>query len=471
MIVDFAGCPFVLPQAHDILLDGNGRDGHDLTSCNHLTGKPVMMSWRAPPTAPYTRTTRLECLSFQAIRAAQIPKRLAHEAIVDFVGHLFSLPRFNDMPRTNALPYGHITGTQAAAAARLWLPARLTASARTNSYEIPLAPPGGLSVICDVHQSAATGKPVIMPPVVFIHHALPSRRRYKCRRTLLRTELRESVNAKLVVEESAKEGAAMRWTPEHYAEDIVITLGLKFHNWPKTIPFANLSKIGGGVPVLEELLRRWYSQDPNIAIRLVPSTPEDRANAAADPLSVHPNRKLFKPPTPIFDSEPLTVYPLALHPGDLGPMGIHPTSTQPSAVTETLHGEPEKKTRQQRSDVKRHRGPRVKLLTAEGLPFVRPYPFPPKRGITSFRFVLPESSQVKLVGDLEDREGPGYVLVNDPIDEFLPDIAPRLRADGRSRSVLADDPIDEFLPEEIIGGGMEVDEIEDADGDWPGLRL
>ncbi|KAJ2993607.1 hypothetical protein NUW54_g7692 [Trametes sanguinea] len=119
----------------------------------------------------------------------------------------------------------------------------------------------------------------------------------------------------------------------------------------------------------------------------------------------------------------------------------------------------------QRSDVKKHRGRRVKPLTADGLPFVRPYPFPPKRGITSFRFVLPESSQVKLVGEIG--EGLGYFLVDDPIDEFLQDVAPA-GVDGCGRSVLEDDPIEEFLPE-AVGGGMEVDEIEDADGDWPRL--
>ncbi|KAJ2972120.1 hypothetical protein NUW54_g12342 [Trametes sanguinea] len=154
------------------------------------------------------------------------------------------------------------------------------------------------------------------------------------------------------------------------------------------------------------------------------------------------------------------------------PVGGRPTKPSSrgdlfSSVPPVMDGavkKPEKK-RQQRSDVKRHHARRLKSLTADSLPVVRPYPLPPKRGITSFRFVLPESSQVQLVG--EDSEGPGYFLVNDPVDEFSPDSAPG--AYGRSRSVLEDDPISEFLPEEALGGGMEVDEIEDADGDWPGL--
>ncbi|KAL7282968.1 hypothetical protein ACG7TL_002386 [Trametes sanguinea] len=247
-----------------------------------------------------------------------------------------------------------------------------------------------------------------MAPFVFIHHAFQPNPRSLCNRTLLRTELRESVNKKLE-EESGVEGVQMRWTFDGYAKDIIIALGLKVDNWPKHIPFANLSNVGGGVRTLGELLRRWYAQDPDIAIRLVPSTPEDRANAAADPLSVHPNRERFEPPTPVFSAEPLILYPRALHPGDLGTMGVHPTSTEPHAV-ERIHRK--KKRRRQRSDVKKHRGRRVKMLTADGLPVVRPYPFPPKRGITSSRFILPESS----------KGGDGYHLADDPVDEFLPEI-------------------------------------------------
>ncbi|OSC96275.1 hypothetical protein PYCCODRAFT_1462478 [Trametes coccinea BRFM310] len=299
-----------------------------------------------------------------------------------------------------------------------------------------------------------------MAPSVFIHHSVPPPDpHHLCNRTLLRTELRENVNAKLE-EESGVEGARMRWTADGYAEEIVIALGLKLDNWPPDVPFANLSRIGGGVRRLEDLLRRWYAQDPAIAIRLVPSTPEDRANAAADPLSVHPNRQRVKPLKPVSISTAQIVYPRALHPGDLGSMGVHPTSTQPRAV-ESVHDKTE---RQQRSDVKRRRGRRVKLLTADGLPVVRPYPLPPKRGITSFRFILPESSLLARGGD---GGGDRYFLVDDPIDEFLPDDVVSM-ADSRSSPSLEDDPIDEYPPDDAIGGASEVDEIECADGSWPG---
>ena len=51
----------------------------------------------------------------------------------------------------------------------------------------------------------------------------------------------------------------MKWTPRGYARQIVFRGELVLRGWPVSdgIPFANLSKVKGGAPVMEYLLRLW----------------------------------------------------------------------------------------------------------------------------------------------------------------------------------------------------------------------
>ena len=51
----------------------------------------------------------------------------------------------------------------------------------------------------------------------------------------------------------------MKWTPRGYARQVVFRGELVLRGWPASdgIPFANLSKVKGGVSVMEYLLRLW----------------------------------------------------------------------------------------------------------------------------------------------------------------------------------------------------------------------
>lgn len=84
----------------------------------------------------------------------------------------------------------------------------------------------------------------------------------------------------------------MRYVARIYAIKIVIELGCKIVGWPARVPFRNLSKIGGGMASLRELHRLWHLTEPaegEERLRFEPSTAEDKANVARDPVSVHPN--------------------------------------------------------------------------------------------------------------------------------------------------------------------------------------
>ncbi|KAI9060686.1 hypothetical protein FKP32DRAFT_1687419 [Trametes sanguinea] len=220
----------------------------------------------------------------------------------------------------------------------------------------------------------------------------------------------------------------MRWTFKDYLREIVLRLQRKIR-WPKHIPFDNLSQLKGGIRTLLELRRLLYSKDPEVAIRFEPVTPEDCAKVISNPLSLHPNLALAEIVKPIF--EPLVVVPTVLHPGDFSHLGDHPTSTQPCAIKKGFS----KKQRKQRSDVKRRHRSTKKSAKASGSTQLQARHRPPKHGITSFTFVLPETSQASTL-----RSG-----------------------DGSTAYHLTDDPIDEFVPSHAD----DADEIESASGDWP----
>lgn len=202
---------------------------------------------------------------------------------------------------------------------------------------------------------------------------------------------------------SSVTGASMSYTHTGYAKGVLIRYGLKLVNWPADIPFVNLSDIRGGVDVLERLHALWLDG----TLHFERATPEDLANAAADPTSVHPNRALFeleqqrRAQAAAALSQSTVVAPAALHPGTLMPLGVLPTSTRPGVATLGV------RPRSQRRDVKKAR--RRPVTNPANLPLRRPKP-----GVKSARYVL----------EWEEEERPKkrvrFALVDEPIEEIIP---------------------------------------------------
>ncbi|KAI0363045.1 hypothetical protein BV20DRAFT_959099, partial [Pilatotrama ljubarskyi] len=181
---------------------------------------------------------------------------------------------------------------------------------------------------------------------------------------------------------------------------VVIRYRYKLVGWPLDIPFCNLSEIRGGMLPLCRLLALWNQNK----LRFERATPADLANAARDPKSVHPSPKHSKQLAPPSASTAVVVAPLALHPGDLTILGLHPTSTRPSPAV--LGARP----RRQRNDVKK----------ARARPVTNPDNHPPKRpraGVKSAEYVL--ESDIEEPAAKRGR----YWPVDDPILEFVPVLA------------------------------------------------
>ncbi|OSC96252.1 hypothetical protein PYCCODRAFT_1441176, partial [Trametes coccinea BRFM310] len=257
-----------------------------------------------------------------------------------------------------------------------------------------------------------------MAPLLFVEFTLqphPPHEGFPCHRSRLRGELRAYIN-RMLGDAIGNPRARMRWTFQAYLEEIVLRDRHQLVHWPPHIPFANLSLLKGGIRTLLELRRLLYSQDPNLAIRFEPVTAEECAKAVLDPMSMHPNPAMANlSDSPIF--EPLIVHSSALHPGDLGRLGSHPTSTQAGAVKKMFG----KVRRRQRSDVKRRHQRRTGKNTSHNsqtggsAAVLHGRRRPPKRGITSFQFVLPETADSKCC------QRSDYYLTDDPIDEFVSD--------------------------------------------------
>ncbi|KAI9070290.1 hypothetical protein FKP32DRAFT_1670476 [Trametes sanguinea] len=249
-----------------------------------------------------------------------------------------------------------------------------------------------------------------MAPLVFVNLVLQPHPPYgglPCHRSRLRGELRAYINNMLATD-TGDPRARMRWTFKDYLQVVVLSHRRKIV-WPPHIPFKNLSLLKGGIRTLLELGRLLYSQDPKLAIRFEAVTAEEYAEALSNPMSMHPNPAMANMDESVSESEPLILCPSALHPGGLTRLGSHPTSTQPCAV----HKKYGKAPRRQRSDVKRrHRRAKDSTKAQAVGTYLQGRRRPLKRGITSFRFILPETSS---------SDSSVYHLTDDPIDEFLPE--------------------------------------------------
>ncbi|KAL1939712.1 hypothetical protein VTO73DRAFT_9745 [Trametes versicolor] len=192
-------------------------------------------------------------------------------------------------------------------------------------------------------------------------------------------ELRTSITSNL--QEVADDlSATLHYAEKTYAKCIVIRYGYILCGWPVDIPFVSFSHIPGGVDVLSQLLKAW--DDKKISFR--PATPEDIANAKRDPATVHPNyRPLHADGIQTPPPASLTIVPsLVLRSDNMEEVGVHLTSTQPSAAAAVLGTD---RTSRQRSDVKK---PRHRDVTG---PYARPKPLP-KEGVKSEPYVLNASA-------------------------------------------------------------------------------
>lgn len=211
-------------------------------------------------------------------------------------------------------------------------------------------------------------------------------------------------------------GAELHYAKSTYASSTVIQNRCKLDGWPTDVAWASFSRIEGGLPVLNKLLKD--CKDGVISFK--PATPEDIANAEHDPATVHPN---YQPPrtgdgipsalAPSAKEDPVLVPSLVLRSDNMEEVGVKLTSTQPSAVAAALGRIPAPR---QRSDVKK---PRHRDLTG---PYCRPRPLP-KEGVKSEPFILPESATGDhyLAPTLSEPSGHGGERpVRDPLLEFLP---------------------------------------------------
>ncbi|KAI0349182.1 hypothetical protein OH77DRAFT_1432293 [Trametes cingulata] len=80
--------------------------------------------------------------------------------------------------------------------------------------------------------------------------------------------------------------ARMWWTAVHYAKGVVLRGRHKLIGWPTAagIPFANLSDIPGGQPIMQYLLDRWADG----TIRFVPANDIDIDLARRNPKAILP---------------------------------------------------------------------------------------------------------------------------------------------------------------------------------------
>ncbi|KAJ2975736.1 hypothetical protein NUW54_g11679 [Trametes sanguinea] len=177
------------------------------------------------------------------------------------------------------------------------------------------------------------------------HTGKTSRQRPKGRTEELKGKLRRAFNRELR-KRSGDPYMHMWYTPDGFARHVVSRCRVKFDGWPKDIPFVDIGDIGG-ISELERLLDMW---DKGL-LRIVAASRKDRANAKEDPASVHPN------PSMLYESEAIQSRRKAVVVSsevfdlddDMRPLGVHPTSTYPSAADLPEHE------RSQRSDVKKAR--------------------------------------------------------------------------------------------------------------------
>ncbi|OJT08903.1 hypothetical protein TRAPUB_197 [Trametes pubescens] len=149
---------------------------------------------------------------------------------------------------------------------------------------------------------AQRGAPPLSPPPAtpVVPEASGSVDRHN-RRTELRTELRCLIDGKfgeyicftshqsmLTADEAFIVNdpfAGLWYTIEDYAETNVIGYGYKIVGWPESIPFRNLSYVGG-CKVLSELITLWKEDK----IKFVSATPVDKLMASLDPTLVAPGK-------------------------------------------------------------------------------------------------------------------------------------------------------------------------------------
>lgn len=201
----------------------------------------------------------------------------------------------------------------------------------------------------------------------------------------------------------------MCYAVNSYAGEIVIKCGYVLLGWPENVPFTNLSDIGGGSTTLLELRRRWNLPEGHAQrLRFEPASPEDRANAARDPESVHPTPKKLpelkeRAARSSARAKKAAVRSYNYHPETMRFLGRQSTSTRP---------EP-KGVRSQRIDTGRRR-PRE----ADNDPRVTKK----KRmvGITSMECVIPgfRGTISGSGGGAEEEECEEDCAVDDPITEF-----------------------------------------------------
>lgn len=188
-------------------------------------------------------------------------------------------------------------------------------------------------------------------------------------------------------EQCGDDNAQMHYACQSYAKEVVIKNRCKIASWPEHIPFKSASEIRGGVRPLLELRRRWSLPDGHEdKLRIVRATPEDVANAARDPDSVHPNLKLLQEERKAAAAAAARVTAQATayvvpvfvwHPLDSSFVGLDFTSAQ----TRTS-GTTRKRPRGQRSDTckRRKRASDTSLQVRKRLPM---------RGVISMRSVIP----------------------------------------------------------------------------------
>ncbi|KAJ3003285.1 hypothetical protein NUW54_g5379 [Trametes sanguinea] len=118
-------------------------------------------------------------------------------------------------------------------------------------------------------------------------------------RDRLRSELREAFNG-AVEKHTGTAGTHMRYSPDEYAEIVVIKYGIKFSLWPKHICFCNLSNAKlGGIKSLRELHRLWFSTAGPERLRLRRRRRRPRLRPPRRPCPVKsPRRPRLRSPSP-----------------------------------------------------------------------------------------------------------------------------------------------------------------------------
>ncbi|KAM5541881.1 hypothetical protein V8D89_004610 [Ganoderma adspersum] len=230
-------------------------------------------------------------------------------------------------------------------------------------------------------------------------------------RNIVRDRLNRKFNGR-IVQMTGVMTARMWFAKQAYAKRVVIGLGVKVLAWPvERCPFANLSRIPGGVAALLEIEALF---DRGV-IQFVPSTPEDQRRAALNPDNVFPHSPIpnHRLPSSVYISKPRSTidWPTSPFTSSSKPKSgtppvthSHPPKELVMSITDLAlrfvlpaSGQQTNHKRRQRNDVKKAHAPPAPSVS---------HSRPPKRrktGPKTHRFIVPGTEQT----------------VDDFIDEYL----------------------------------------------------